>query len=75
MKKFCQTKNLESIFDLSADYFQKRMKKDFLLGIHYFVPETSSKTKKAVLWDIKAVENWIRGIESDSKLDEFLQRR
>ncbi len=75
MKKYAQTKNLLEIFDLSVDYFQKRMDNDFIKGIHYFIPPTTSKTKKAVLWDIEALENWLRGNQVDSELENLLGRR
>lgn len=75
MKKYSQTKNLYEIFDLSVDYFQKRMDNEFTKGIHYFIPPTSSKTKKAVLWDIEALENWLRGNQVDSELENLLGRR
>ncbi|MDO8453185.1 MAG: hypothetical protein Q7S59_01285 [Sulfurimonas sp.] len=75
MKKYAQTKNLLDIFDLSVDYFQKRMDNDFIKGIHYFIPPTTSKTKKAVLWDIEALENWLRGNQVDSELENLLGRR
>ncbi len=75
MKKYAQTKNLLEIFDLSVDYFQKRMDNDFIKGVHYFIPPTTSKTKKAVLWDIEALENWLRGNQVDSELENLLGRR
>ena len=75
MKKYVQTKNLCEIFDLSVDYFQKRMDKELIKGIHYFIPPTTSKTKKAVLWDIEALENWLRGNQVDAELENLLGRR
>ncbi|MCX6050974.1 MAG: hypothetical protein NTZ60_00485 [Campylobacterales bacterium] len=75
MKKYAQTKNLCEIFDLSVDYFQKRMDNEFINGVHYFIPPTTSKTKKAVLWDIEALENWLRGNQVDSELENLLGRR
>lgn len=74
MKKYVQTKNLPQIFDLSSDYFQVRMKKEFVEGVHYHIPPSSSKTKKAVLWNIEALENWLKGNQVDSELDELLSR-
>lgn len=74
MKKYIQTKNLQKIFDLSADYFQKRMGKELVEGIHYFVPPSSSKTKRAILWDFEALDNWIRGNVIDKELENLLQR-
>lgn len=75
MKKYVQTKNLCEIFDLSIDYFQKRMNSEFIKGIHYFIPPTDSKTKKAVLWNIEALENWIKCDQIDSDLENLLARR
>lgn len=75
MQKYCQTKNLKSIFDLSLDYFTSRMNIDFFEGLHYFIPPTNSKTKKAVLWDINALESWIRGNHNnDKETQELLSR-
>ena len=75
MKKYIQTKNLKDIFDLSPDYFQKRMDSEFINGIHFFIPPTTSKTKRAVLWDIEALENWLKGNQVDTELKNLLGRR
>ncbi len=79
MPKYAQTKNLKNIFDLSEDFFIARMGNTFKEKIHYFpLPGKNgelSKTKKAVLWDIEALENWIRGYQVDSELEELLGRR
>ncbi|WP_304543219.1 hypothetical protein [Sulfurimonas microaerophilic] len=75
MKKYLQTKNLPEIFDLSIDYFQQRMHTEFIKGIHFFIPPTNSKTKKAVLWDIEALENWLKGYEQNDELENLLARR
>ena len=80
MKKYAQLKTLCEIFDLSEDYFVTRMESEkrpnapFRKGVHFFIPEESSKTKKAILWDIQAVENWIRGHHVDNELENFLKR-
>lgn len=71
---FKQTKNLKEIFDLSDDYFTKRMGKELLEGIHYVIPPSSSKTKKAILWDISALVNWMKGNYIDNELNELLSR-
>jgi len=71
---FKQTKNLKEIFDLSDDYFTKRMGKELVEGIHYVVPPSPSKTKKAILWDINALLNWMKGNRVDTELDELLSR-
>lgn len=76
MKKYLQTKNLRTIFDLSTDYFESRQETEFFKGIHYFIPPNKSKTKKAVLWDIEAVDNWIRSNNNpDTELQELLNRK
>ena len=75
MKEYIQTKNLNDIFDLSIDYFKIRMNKEFIEGIHYFIPPTTSKTKKAVLWDLQALHDWIRSNNVDSELENLLKRR
>lgn len=76
MKKYIQSKNLPTIYDLSIDYFISRQEKELFEGIHYFIPPTTSKTKKAVLWDIEALENWIRGCKNQNKeLQELLNRK
>jgi len=74
MPKYVQTKNLSKIFDLSIDFFKRRMFKEFKEGIHFFIPPGSSKTKKAILWDVEAIENWLRGNYIDPELDELLSR-
>jgi len=74
MLTFKQTKNLKEIFDLSDDYFTKRMGKELIEGIHYVIPPSPSKTKKAILWDIDALINWMKGNRVDSELDELLSR-
>lgn len=61
MQKYIQTHNLPQIFDLSTSFFQKKMGKDFIEGVHYFIPPGSSKTKKAILWDIGQLETWLKG--------------
>jgi len=76
MQKYIQTKNLTKVFDLSVDYFKNRMEIEFFEGVHYFIPPTTSKTKKAVLWDCEAINRWIRGeCNPDKELDELLKRR
>jgi hypothetical protein len=76
MKKYLQSKNLTEVFDLSIDYFESRMEIELFEGVHYFIPPTESKTKKAVLWDIEALDAWIRGEHNpDHELDELLKRR
>lgn len=67
MKRYAQLKTLVDIFDLSEDWFKKRMaseehpERPFKEGIFYFVPPTDSRTKKAILWDVEVVEAYIRG--------------
>lgn len=51
------------------------MNKEFIKGIHYFIPPTSSKTKKAVLWDFEVLDNWIRANNVDTELENLLERR
>jgi len=43
-------------------------------GIHYVIPPSASKTKKAILWDINALINWMKGHQVDQELDELLSR-
>ncbi|MCK9477730.1 MAG: hypothetical protein M0R46_17595 [Candidatus Muirbacterium halophilum] len=74
MKKYLQEKNLRDYFDLSSDYFIARKNKEFFEGVHYFVPPTTSKTKKAILWKIEAVENWLTGNQVSDELEELLGR-
>lgn len=75
MKKYIQEKNLPDLFDLSKDFFTKRKESEFIKGIHYFVPPTKSVTKKAVLWDIGAVDDWIRGNQAENEVLELLKRK
>lgn len=74
MTIFKQTKNLKEIFDLSDEYFTKRMGKELIEGIHYVIPPSPSKTKKAILWDINALINWMKGHQVDQELDALLSR-
>jgi len=73
--KYVQLSRLIQIFDLSTDYFKQRMGKDFIEGVHYVIPPNNSKTKRAILWNIEKVENWICHKEIDDELDELLKRR
>ena len=81
--KYIQEKNLPLIFDLSVDYFRERKGKEFIEREHYFIPPTKSKTKKAVLWDIEAVDNWLtsagkvedKRIKIDPEIENLLKRR
>jgi hypothetical protein len=63
-KKYAQLQTLSEIFDISQEYFRKRMHGEFKQGIHFFIPPSQSRTKKIVLWDITAVEKWLK--ENDS---------
>lgn len=74
MTMFKQTKNLKEIFDLSNDYFTKRMGRELIEGVHYVIPPSPSKTKKAILWDINAIISWMKGHQVDKELDELLSR-
>jgi hypothetical protein len=47
---------------------------EFIQGIHYVIPPSPSRTKKAILWDIEALINWMKGNRIDSELDELLSR-
>lgn len=71
---FKQTKNLKEIFDLSDDYFTKRMGTELIQDIHYVIPPSTSKTKKAILWDVNALINWMKGNQVDQELGELLSR-
>ena len=75
MPKYIQTKNLRTVFDLSPDYFKKRMNKEFIKGKHFFIPPTDSKTKHIVLWNVEALESWLTCNENDKELASLLQRR
>jgi len=74
-QKYVQSKNLNMIFDLSTDFFQKRINIEFFEGIHFLIPPNSSKTKKVVLWDIDALDNWFRGNKVNDELQKLLKRR
>lgn len=77
-REYVQVDNLSQIFDLSVDYFMSRRETDFFLGKHYFIPPTSSKTKKAILWDLNEIRSWLRTSSNspaiDTELAELLQR-
>ncbi|MDX1808923.1 MAG: hypothetical protein R3331_05250 [Sulfurospirillaceae bacterium] len=74
-KKYIQEKNLPLVFDLSVDFFRKRKEIDFFKGIHYFPAPSSSATKKAVIWNIEATENWFIGNEVEPEVLELLNRK
>lgn len=67
MKRYAKLKTLCEIFDLSEDWFKRRMATEahpnnpFVEGIFFFVPPSESSTKKAVLWDVEVMEAYIRG--------------
>lgn len=78
MKKYVQQHNLPAVFDLSVDFFKDRIGTEFHYGVHCFIPPSSSRTKKAVLWDIQAVDDWIRGhqtAQNNDELNSLLNRR
>lgn len=75
MQKYIQEKNLTKIFDLSIDFFKSRKNKEFFEGIHYFIPPHSSTTKKAILWEVSKVENWLRGCEIEDEILELFNRK
>jgi len=72
-----QQHNLVNVFDLSVDYFKSRIDEDFFEGVHFF-PQSNSKTKKVVLWDIpevkKALKNPTTRIEANPEVAELLKR-
>jgi len=74
VKKYIQEKNLKEYFDLSIDYFKSRKGTELFEGVHYFVPPSNSRTKKAILWKIEAVENWLTGNKINNELDDLLSR-
>jgi len=73
-----QQHHLVNIFDLSVDYFKKRINVDFFEGVHFF-PQSDSKTKKVVLWDVpevkKALKNSSTSSAHDPEVAELLKRR
>jgi hypothetical protein len=93
-KLYSQLRGLSEMFGVSTVFFESRMDrsakqldsdKPFKLGIHYFIPENKSPTKKLVVWHIESVERWFRGesrvvdiqnesVIIDSKLASFLSR-
>lgn len=71
-----QQHNLKNVFDLDDDYFTKRIDAIFFKGIHFF-PQSQSKTKKVVLWDVtKTFETLTcsQNITIDSEVEELLKR-
>ena len=73
-----QQHNLVNVFDLSVDYFKDRININFFEGVHFF-PQSNSKTKKVVLWDIlevkKALKNSNISSSPDPEVAELLKRR
>lgn len=73
-----QQHNLVNVFDLSVDYFKERINVKFFEGVHFF-PQSNSKTKKVVLWDVpevkKALKNSSTSSTPDPEVAELLKRR
>lgn len=80
-QKYVQEAHLKEVFDLSKDWFVRRKDILFFEKVHFIIPPTESKTKKAVLWDITATEATLRGEcialndEIDQEIKELLERR
>lgn len=66
-KKYAQLRTLSEIFDVSQEYFKRRMHSEFQQGVHFLIPKSNSKTKKIVLWDIEQVDKWLRQHDQDAK--------
>lgn len=63
MKKFAQIGTIAEMLDVSIDYIRSKEKEGLLIeGLHYFYPphKPSKSSKKAKLYDIQAVEEWVR---------------
>ena len=77
---YVQEAHLPLVFDLSTDWFRERKNKLFFEGKHFFPTESSSKTKKAILWHLKETELVLRSHVNlvseiyDGEVTELLSR-
>jgi hypothetical protein len=81
--KYASLQTLCMLFDRCEDFFEKRKKSGiFKPNIHFFIPENNSAAKKAVFWDVEAIEEWVRSgnscssaaTQQDSELTTLLSR-
>ena len=71
-----QQHNLKNIFDLDDEYFTQRKNLIFFEDIHYF-PQSKSKTKKVVLWDVTKTFEALTSRPAtsiDSEVEKLLRR-
>lgn len=57
IQKYAKTKHAAAYIDVDPSFLDKKRREGlFILGIHYYKPKNTS----IVLWDLGALENWIR---------------
>ena len=59
--KYLSTGQIAKYLGISKDFLLSKRNLLFIEGKHYFEPVGINK----LLWDIEAMENWIRGYEND----------
>ncbi len=74
--EYIPTSALHTVFGLSEEWFASRKDKGILCeGVHFFYPGgKKSRTKKAMVWKIAAIRQFIEGNEVDDELAELLER-
>lgn len=55
--RYAKTEMAAEFIDCDPTFLKKRMGEDFIEGVHYFKPANC----RMVRWDLKALEEWIRG--------------
>ena len=70
MYSYKSTTNLCEIYDVSRDFFQRRIQSGiFVINEHYI------KQANTIRWDFKAVEKWWRGSTlSSNEIDDIFNK-
>jgi hypothetical protein len=70
MKDYKSTSTLCEIYEVSRDFFQRRIQsEEFILNKHYV------KQANTIRWDFEAVEKWWRGSSLSSKeIDDIFNK-
>ena len=70
MYSYISTTNLCEIYDVSRDFFQRRIQSGtFVINEHYI------KQANTIRWDFKAVEKWWRGSTlSSNEIDDIFNK-
>jgi len=70
MHKYLSTTNLCEIYDVSRDFFQRRIQNgEFIINEHFV------KQSNTIRWDYSAIEKWWRGSDfSSSEIDNIFNK-